>query len=116
MCSRRDGLPRWKKQPWRRGHSTVRLAHPMGPLMKVGERHRIRSITSLRPASPRGEDAKPQEVEVLGGVGVGADGELAAGGDRPTRKLGGEVEADGVGVVLVTEPSAFMFASGGTIR
>jgi hypothetical protein len=55
-------------------------------------------------------------MEVLGALGVGTDGELAARGNRTTRKLGGEVEAAGAGVDLVTAPSAFLFASGSTIR
>lgn len=49
-------------------------------------------------------------------VGVGADGQPAAGGDATADKFSGEIEADGIGVDLATAPSAFLFASGSTIR
>jgi hypothetical protein len=77
---------------------------------------RVHHVLRRCPSTSGSEHAEPQEVEMLWRVGIGTDGQPVAGGDATASKFGGEIEADGIGVDLATAPSAFLFASGSTIR
>lgn len=66
------------------------------PQLRSAQQRGVRYVVCLRPSASRGENPKPQEVEVLWRMGIRADGELAADGKGTADKLSREAEANRV--------------------